>query len=465
MGESIAEGTITKWLKEVGDKVDRDEALLEISTDKVDTEIPSPAAGILGKLLTEEGATVEVGTEIAIILAEGEEMDDVDESALEAKEAPAEDGEAQDGDDSGDDEKKQAEKERKDKKKEREKKKRERRKEPARAKAKSSSSSDGSSSRAATAVATKTNGGPIPRMSHGRFYSPLVRNIAESEGLSVGELDSIDGSGAEGRVTKDDVLTYLEERPAGGAAAGAPVFGEVQEDRVVPMDRMRQVIAHHMVESIQTAAHVYIMTEADVTDLVAFRAQHKEPFRERTGEKLTYTPFFVKASALALRDFPFVNSQVNPEDKEVTLKGAVNVGMAVAVPREDGSFGLIVPVIRNADMLPLREIARQVNDLAARGREGTLAAEEPQGGTFTVTNMGVFGSYGGLPIINQPQVAILGLGAIQKRPAVVDGELAVRDQVFLSVGIDHRLVDGALGGQFLERIRYYLENVDSWLLA
>jgi 2-oxoglutarate dehydrogenase E2 component (dihydrolipoamide succinyltransferase) len=202
-----------------------------------------------------------------------------------------------------------------------------------------------------------------------------------------------------------------------------------------------------------------------VTDLVAFRARHKESFQERTGEKLTYTPFFIKASALALRDFPYVNAQMNREAAQITLKGQVNVGMAVAVPRGDGSYGLIVPVIRDADMLPLREIARQVNDLAARGRDGALQPDEPQGGTFTVTNMGVFGSLGGLPIINQPQVAILGLGAIEKRPAVVDDEVVVRHKVFMSVGIDHRLVDGALGGQFLERIRYYLENIEAWLLA
>jgi 2-oxoglutarate dehydrogenase E2 component (dihydrolipoamide succinyltransferase) len=293
--------------------------------------------------------------------------------------------------------------------------------------------------------------------------SPLVRTIARSEGLGVAELDRIAGTGAGGRVTKGDVLTFLEQRPA--AAAGAHVFGAPQADRVVPMDRMRQLIAHHMVASIQTSAHVYIMTDADVTDLVAFRKRHKESFEERTGEKLTYTPFFIKASALALRDFPMVNAQVNPEAQQITIKGQVNVGMAVAVPKDDGSFGLIVPVIRDADLLPLREIARRVNDLAARGRAGKLAPDEPQGGTFTVTNMGVFGSYGGLAIINQPQVAILGLGAIARRPAVVGDDVVARDKVFLTVGIDHRLVDGALGGQFLERIRHYLENIDSWLLA
>ncbi len=440
MGESIAEGTITKWLKKVGDKIDRDEALLEISTDKVDTEIPSPAAGILGKILTEEGATVEVGTEIAIILAEGEELD---EAALAAA-APATtatqqtDGEAR----------------------------------PAAAAPTPAPAAPPPPPAAPTpvpapvalATAPATNGGPIPRLSNGRFYSPLVRSIADTQGLSVGELDSIQGSGAEGRVTKGDVLGYLENRPAGGGGT-MPMFGAPQADRVQPMDRMRQIIAHHMVASIQTSAHVYIMTEADVTDLVAFRKRHKGSFQERTGQKLTYTPFFIKASALALRDFPFVNAQVNPEAQQITVKGSVNVGMAVAVPRDDGSFGLIVPVIKNADFLPLREIAGQVNDLAARGRSGQLTPEEPQGGTFTVTNMGVFGSLGGLPIINQPQVAILGLGAIERKPAVVDDEIVIRDKVFLSVGIDHRLVDGALGGQFLERIRYYLENIDSWLLA
>jgi 2-oxoglutarate dehydrogenase E2 component (dihydrolipoamide succinyltransferase) len=230
------------------------------------------------------------------------------------------------------------------------------------------------------------------------------------------------------------------------------------------MDRMRTLIAQHMVHSLHTSAHVFIMTECDMTGIVEFRERAKESFEQRTGEKLTFTPFFLKASALALRDFPFVNAQVNPEAAQITLKADVNVGMAVAVPHADGTYGLIVPVVRNADTLPLSELARQVNDLSRRGREGKLRPDEPQGGTFTVTNMGVFGSYGGLPIINQPQVAILGIGAIEKRPAVVDDEIVIRHKVFLSVGIDHRLVDGALGGQFLERIRHYLEKFETWIL-
>jgi len=429
MGESIAEGTITKWLKKPGDMVDRDEALLEISTDKVDTEIPSPAAGVLGKILADEGQTVEVGTVIAVILAEGEKLED---AALEAPSAPAAE-----------------EKKRED--------------------APSSAPAPAAPPPPAPAppppppqpvVATAT-AGPVPRKSNGRFYSPLVRSIADAEGVSVSELDALSGSGAGGRVTKSDLLTYLQSRTGAPRMAPQPVL----EDKTVPMDRMRSLIAQHMVASIQTSAHVYIMTEADVTDLVAYRARTKDWFEERTGEKLTYTPFFLKASALALRDFPYVNAQLDTQRGEIHMKGSVNVGMAVAVPRDDGSYGLIVPVIRNADQLPLREIARQVNDLAARGRAGQLAPDEPQGGTFTVTNMGVFGSYGGLPIINQPQVAILGLGAIAKQPAVVDDEIVIRQKVMLSVGIDHRLVDGALGGQFLERIRWYLENVDAWQLA
>jgi 2-oxoglutarate dehydrogenase E2 component (dihydrolipoamide succinyltransferase) len=242
--------------------------------------------------------------------------------------------------------------------------------------------------------------------------------------------------------------------------------GHAPADQTVPVDRMRGLIAQHMVASIQTAAHVFIMTDCDMTKIVEFRAKHKPVFEERTGEKLTYTPFFIKAAALALRDFPYVNAQLDLEAGQIHVKGQVNVGMAVAVPNPDGqTYGLIVPVIRNADVLPLREIARQVNDLAARGRAGQLQPEEPQGGTFTITNMGVFGSYGGLPIIAQPQVAILGLGAIEKRPAVVNDEICIRHKVFMSVGIDHRLVDGALGGQFLERIRHYLENFEAWILA
>ena len=434
MGESIAEGTITKWLKSAGDNVDRDEALLEISTDKVDTEIPSPAAGVLGKILVDEGQTVEVGTAIAVILAEGEQLDDAEFAVAPVTAAP----------------------------------------EPVAAAAAPTPAAAPPPAPTMLPppppVATAIAAGPIPRMVNGRFYSPLVRSIAEAEGLGEQELASIGGSGSGGRVTKSDVLSYLQNRPAAApAAAGgfAPVLlpGQAPADQVVAMDRVRGLIAQHMVASIQTSAHVYIMTDCDMTKIVEFRAAHKDAFLERTGEKLTYTPFFIKASALALRDYPYVNAQVDPGAARITVKGQVNVGMAVAVPNPDGTFGLIVPVAKNADMTPLREIARQVNDLAARGRTGRLRPDEPQGGTFTVTNMGVFGSYGGLPIINQPQVAILGLGAIEKRPAVVDDEIVIRHKVFMSVGIDHRLVDGALGGQFLERIRHYLENFETWILA
>ena len=423
MGESIAEGTITKWLKKVGDRIEKDEALLEISTDKVDTEIPAPSAGVLGKIIAEEGATVEVGTDIAIILAAGEKLDD----AALAEAAPA-----------------------------------------AESTPTPVAPPPPAPSPAPVPVAVRVAVGTataVPRQSNGRFYSPLVRSIATAENISEGELSGIGGSGAGGRVTKRDLLGYLENRPAATAMVPMPAFGHAPADQTVPMDRMRQLIAHHMVESIQTSAHVYIMTECDVTDIVEFRAKQKAAFLERWGEKLTYPPFFVKAVALALRDFPMVNASVDPANAQIHIKGHVNVGMAVAVPKDDGSFGLIVPVIRDADMAPLREIARQVNDLAARGRTGDLTPEEPQGGSFTITNMGVFGSYGGLPIINQPQVGILGLGAIGKRPVVRDDEIVIRQMVFLSVGIDHRLVDGALGGQFLERIRHYLENFETWILA
>ncbi|MHC4973903.1 MAG: dihydrolipoamide acetyltransferase family protein [Planctomycetota bacterium] len=431
MGESIAEGTITKWLKKVGDKINRDEALLEISTDKVDTEIPAPAAGVLGQILVEEGQTVEVGTPLAVILAEGEKLEDVDIAAAPAAEPAPEPAAA-----------------------------------PAPAAAPPPSrpvpAAPPPPPPVAAPVATAAPAAPIPRVSNGRFYSPLVRSIAEAEGISEQELAAVGGTGADGRVTKTDLLGYLEQRPA----AGAPVMGQAPADQLVPVDRMRGLIAQHMVHSVHTSAHVFIMTDCDMTKIVEFRKKHKPVFEERTGEKLTYTPFFVKAAALALRDFPYVNAQLDLEAGQIHLKGQVNVGMAVAVPNPDGqTYGLIVPVIRNADVLPLKEIARQVNDLAARGRARQLLPEEPQGGTFTITNMGVFGSYGGLPIIAQPQVAILGLGAIEKRPAVVDDEICIRHKMFMSVGIDHRLVDGALGGQFLERIRHYLENFEAWILA
>jgi len=415
MGESIAEGTITKWMKQVGETIGRDEALLEISTDKVDTEIPSPAAGVLVKIVAEEGATVEVGTVIAIIGAEGETVADTPAPAAKAAPAPE-----------------------------------------------AAPTQQPAPAPAPVATAVATAGAPasgIPRSTNGRFYSPLVRSIAGAEGVSADQLAGIAGSGAGGRVTKRDLLGWLTTKPA---TAAAPLLGTAPGDQVVPMDRMRQIIAHHMVESIQTSAHVYILSEADMTGIVEYRRKFKERFAERTGEKLTYTPFFIKATALALRDFPYVNAQMNVEAKQITVKGQVNVGMAVAVPKDDGTFGLIVPVIKNADMLPLKEIARQVNDLAARGRTGDLKPDEPMGGTFTITNMGVFGSLGGLPVINQPQVGILGLGAIQQKAVVRDGEIVARDMVMISVGIDHRLVDGALGGQFLERIRYYLENFEEW---
>ncbi len=434
MGESIAEGTITKWLKKPGERVDKDEALLEISTDKVDTEIPAPAAGVLGQILVEEGRTVEVGTALAVIVAEGEK---VDAAAAAAPAAPAKAAPAPKPAAAPPSPKPAPA--------------------PAARVAAPRPAAPAPPPRPAPAVAAAPV--KVPRKVDGRFYSPLVRSIAEAQGVPEVELAAIPGSGAGGRVTKEDVLGYLGKRPARAAAASVPA-----SDRVVPMDRMRGLIAQHMVHSIQTSAHVYIVTDCDMTGIVAFRERAKEPFEQRTGEKLTFTPFFLKASALALRDFPYVNAQVNAEAGQITLKGDVNVGMAVAVPNADGTYGLIVPVVRNADTLPLAEIARQVNDLSRRAREGKLRPDEPQGGTFTVTNMGVFGSYGGLPIINQPQVAILGVGAIEKRPAVVDDEIVIRHKVFLSVGIDHRLVDGALGGQFLERIRHYLEKFETWIL-
>ncbi|MFB3065862.1 MAG: dihydrolipoamide acetyltransferase family protein [Planctomycetota bacterium] len=427
MGESIAEGTVTKWLKQPGEKVGKDEPLLEISTDKVDTEIPSPDAGILGKIIVAEGQTVEVGVVLAVLVAEGEEVPESVAAPAKAEPAAAT--------------------------------------APALAPAAAPAPAPAPTPMPApvpVAAAGSVSVSGMPRRANGQFFSPLVRSIAVSEGLSEQDLLTISGTGTGGRVTKRDVLGYLQMR--GPAAATAPAAAPLQ-DRVEPMDRIRGLIAQHMVHSIHTSAHVYIMTDCDMTQVVELRQKHKDAFLKRTGEKLTYTPFFLKASALALRDFPYVNAQVNPEAGQVTLKGAVNVGMAVAVPNPNGTYGLIVPVIRNADVLPLKEMARQVNDLSARARTGSLRPDEPQGGTFTVTNMGVFGSYGGLPIINQPEVGILGVGAIEKRPAVVNDEIVIRHKVFLSIGIDHRLVDGALGGQFLERIRWHLENLDSWILA
>ncbi|MFQ5632326.1 MAG: dihydrolipoamide acetyltransferase family protein [bacterium] len=433
MGESITEGTILQWLKKEGDKVERDEVVLEISTDKVDSEIPSPASGVLSKILIPEGETVEVGKKIAVIATEAEagngkpaSMDGVPAAPKEAPVAAP----------------------------------------PAPAPAPETAVQFES------AAAVEAPPQPVVARDGKRFYSPLVRSIAAKEGVSMQELQSLPGSGREGRVNKNDILAYVESRKAAPApmptaptpavpaadrmpqmqVAATPGMGP-QPGEIIEMDNMRKSIAAHMVQSVQTSPHVYSLTEADVSHLVRYREAVKDVFLQKEGFKLTYTPFLIHAVAKALRDFPMVNSSV--DGTKIILKKDINIGTAVAIPS-----GLIVPVVKNADMLNLLGIARTLDDLANRARAKKLLPDEVQAGTFTITNMGSFGNLSGLPIINQPQVAILGVGVIKKRVVVVDNAMAVRDMVYLSLGYDHRIIDGALGGSFLERIVKYLQEMD-----
>jgi pyruvate dehydrogenase E2 component (dihydrolipoamide acetyltransferase) len=449
MGESITEGTIVAWYKDIGDEVAVDESLLEIGTDKVDTEVPSPAEGVLAEKRVDEGETVEVGTVVAILTSE------VESGAVEAPvpEAPEEGAEP----------------------------------EPEERELPSTPPSGDGAMRD-----TEESGRPPEetikrRGSDGRFYSPLVRSIAKEEGLRMSELESLEGSGRGGRVTKEDVMAYLEEReeaPAAPATAperpprpsppaqDQPVRGDytVEEgpseeelrqqygDRieVQPMDRMRKMTAEHMVRSKATSAHVTSFAEADVTGLVRLRESQKEAFKEREGVKLTYTPFFTKAAVEALREHPILNASV--EGDKIVLKKDYHVGIAVAI----GNKGLLAPVIRNAGDYNVVGLARKAANVAERARNKELQPDELQGGTFTVTNIGSLGSLMGTPIINQPQVGILATGAIQKRPVVVEDDLgdsiAVRHMMYLSLSYDHRIIDGAMGASFLQRVVAELES-------
>jgi len=459
MGESVQEGTILRWLKGVGDKIERDEVIAEISTDKVDTEIPSPIAGTLVEIVAQEGETVGVGNVIAYIStgSGGATKPAAKPSAapVEAKadlpsESPLPAGNGTTG--------------------------------KSQQPVSPWTVSEGSGAAAVATTAVAVEAGPIPRSVDGRFYSPLVRSIAEKEGVGVQELNGINGSGQGGRVTKNDLLDYLKNRPAvrpvpqakpearPAAPSAAPVQSAPQakseapavrkeygpDVEVVPMDRMRQLIAEHMVRSKHTSPHVTEVGEADVTGLVRLREGRKEEFKKREGINLTYTPFLVAAIAKALRDNPWVNASV--DGTNVLVKKHVNVGVATALP--DGN--LIVPVVKDADRLNITGLAHAVSDLATRARSKQLAPDDIAGGTFTLTNYGVFGLLHGAPIINQPQVAILGVGAIQKRPVVreIEGQdlIVVRSMVYLSLSHDHRIIDGLLGGKFLSDVIRYLES-------
>jgi 2-oxoglutarate dehydrogenase E2 component (dihydrolipoamide succinyltransferase) len=427
MGESIAEATISKWRKKPGDSVQKDEVILEISTDKVDSEIPAPAAGVLSELLFNEGDVVPVKTKIAVIDTAASP------GAISAKETKAP------GMSSG---------------------------------ANGNGAHHVSSPAAETKVAPPA---PAPEENHeegGRYYSPLVKGLAEKHGVSLTELANVSGSGQGGRVTKEDFLKYVETRSAKPATATPasiastpsarpaskpePVSGDWSGDgtKVVLMDTMRQAIADHMVRSKHTSPHVYSIQEVDVTHIANWRAKHKSAFEKSEGFGLSFTPFFLEATVKALEAFPYVNASV--DGKKIILKKHVNLGCAVAL----GNSGLIVPVIKKAEEKNLVGIARSLNDLAQRARNKKLVPDDVAGGTFTVTNPGVFGTIIGTPIINQPQVAILCLGAIKKRPVVIDDMIAIRQICYLTLSYDHRIVDGSLGGQFLAFIRDYLENWD-----
>tara|TARA_B100001287_G_scaffold64598_1_gene52508 strand:+ start:2854 stop:4146 length:1293 start_codon:yes stop_codon:yes gene_type:complete len=415
MGESVAEATITTWLKSVGDNIEEDEPIVEIATDKVDSEVPSPCSGILKQILFNEGDVVEVGAAFAIIETESGENPEpasVDNSSVSEtieKEIL-----------------KPLENENKD-------------------------------------VVIVNDGN--------KFYSPLVKSIAKQEGISQKELENIDGSGLNGRVTKKDILNFIANKPATNIVKEEPqkIEKKVQEkpatpvsigssDEIVEMDRMRKMIAEHMVMSVHTAPHVTSFVEADVTNIVIWRNKNKKQFQEKEGEKLTFTPIFVEAVAQALRDFPMVNSSINGD--QIIVKKDINIGMATALP----TGNLIVPVIKNADQLNMVGLAKKVNDLANRSRLNQLKPDEISGGTYTISNVGTFGNVMGTPIINQPQSGILALGAIRKKPAVIEtseGDLiGIRHMMFLSHSYDHRNVDGALGGQFVRKVADYLENFD-----
>jgi 2-oxoglutarate dehydrogenase E2 component (dihydrolipoamide succinyltransferase) len=423
MGESVAEATITSWLKEVGDTIELDEAVVEIATDKVDSEVPSEVEGILVEILYQKDDTVAVGEVIAIIEIEGEDAESEHIDAIKVAVSP---------------EVAEVEK---------------------------------TMEKAAAVIAT-----PIAKdIDSDKFYSPLVRNIAKTEGVSMEELEAIAGSGKDGRVTKEDILLYLESGKSTHKVqiekvveekVSKPIQKELQkmapvsvngEDEVIEMSRMGKLISKHMVNSIQTAAHVQSFIEIDMTSIVKWRTKVKDAFFKREGEKLTFTPILMHAVAATLKKYPMINIAIDGDT--IIKRKNINLGMAAALP--DGN--LIVPVIKNADQLNLVGMTKAVNDLAGRARNNELKPDEIQGGTYTVTNVGSFGSVMGTPIINQPQVAILALGAIRKVPAVIEtieGDfIGIRQKMFVSHSYDHRVVNGALGGMFIKTLK---ETLEAW---
>ena len=423
MGESVAEATITNWLKKVGDSISMDEAVLEIATDKVDSEVPSEVSGVLFEILFQVNDVVKVGQTIAIIETEGDtSLSELAKQSVaptlvaETVPMPVEVSEV-----------------------------------------------------IKTIETAQVLVAPADFKSSDKFYSPLVKNIATAEGISLTELETISGTGKDGRVTKEDVLKFVESRKSKVESIKVPVQQPSTPiavpvsvnggDEIVEMDRMRKLISGYMVASLQTSAHVQSFIEVDVTNIVKWRERVKVAFEKREGEKLTFTPIFMEAVAKALKDFPGMNISVDGEF--IIKRKNINIGMAAALPNGN----LIVPVIKNADQLNLVGMAKAVNDLGNRAKAGKLKPDETQGGTYTVTNVGTFGSVFGTPIINQPQVGILALGAIRKVPAVIEtpeGDfIGIRQKMFLSHSYDHRVVDGALGGSFVKRVADYLEEFDS----
>ncbi len=429
MGESVAEATITNWLKQEGDTIELDEAVVEIATDKVDSEVPSTSEGVLIKKLFNEGDVVQVGQAIAIIGSAGETA------------TPSE--------------------------------------KPKEVVVNQSASTPVLTESTSTTVIEKI----AKTSASGKFFSPLVRSIAEKEGISVAELEQIEGSGNEGRVTKTDLLNYIPNKGDKATTNGIEAqkvteipkqVVSIQEKTAVPpqrkavalmegdeieeMDRMRKIIAHHMVDSKHTSPHVTSYVEADVTNIVLWRNKVKNEFEKKENEKITFTPIFIEAIVKAIKDFPMVNISVDGDN--IIKRKHINIGMATALP----SGNLIVPVIKDADRLNLVGLTKAVNDLANRARNNKLLPDDIAGGTYTITNVGSFGNVMGTPIINQPQVAIMAVGAIQKKPAVIEtptGDvIAIRHKMFLSHAYDHRVVDGALGGMFVRRVADYLEQFD-----
>ncbi|WP_366184234.1 dihydrolipoamide acetyltransferase family protein [Flavobacterium ovatum] len=420
MGESVAEATITNWLKSVGDTINADDVIVEVATDKVDNEVPSEVSGVLVEQLFSKDDLVQVGQTIAII--ETSDVTDVKEEEIIDSEVIDQIAKA-------------------------------------------------------VEVAKEMVAAPVDFSSSDKFYSPLVKNIASTEGVSLQELDLIVGTGKDNRVTKDDILTYVQNRSSNGVmpvaatviSKAAPIATPIITPQIVPvsinggdeiveMDRMRKLISGYMKASIQTSVHVQSFIEVDVTNIVKWRDQHKTEFERREGAKLTFTPIFMEAVAKALKDYPGMNISIDGD--YIIKKKNINLGMAAALPNGN----LIVPVIKNADQLNLVGMAKAVNDLGNRAKQGKLKPDDTKGGTYTVTNVGSFGSIFGTPIINQPEVGILALGAIRKVPAVIEtpeGDfIGIRQKMFLTHSYDHRIIDGALGGMFVKRVAEYLESFD-----